>query len=157
MKRVRIYLDTSIINFAVNQRDIGKNEITKRLIMEIKQGKYEAFISELVSAEIEKASRELAIKLRSVIKEIVLEELLVDEEVNALADKYIEQRIIPVKYANDAMHIAVASVNDLDIVVSWNFEHMVKHKTRVEVAGINTFMGYRSIDICSPEEVVEDV
>ncbi|MFQ5835442.1 MAG: hypothetical protein ACE5HR_05940 [bacterium] len=74
-----------------------------------------------------------------------------------LANKYIVEGVIPVKYGNDATHIAVASVNDLDVVVSWNFEHIVKHKTRIEVIGINTFMGYKAIDLCTPREVIEDV
>lgn len=81
----------------------------------------------------------------------------VNEEVEILADEYIKRGIIPVKYGPDAVHIAVATINNLDVVVSWNLEHMVKHKTRVEVMGINTFMGYRGIDICSPREVVENV
>lgn len=109
----------------------------------------------MVTAEINKAPEEIAVKLRGVIKGIKLEELVIDEEARNLADKYVMQEVIPVKYANDAIHIAVASVNELDVIVSWNFEHMVKHKTRVAVIGINTFMGYKSIDICSPQEVSE--
>ena len=45
----------------------------------------------------------------------------------------------------------------MDVIVSWNFEHMVKLKTKREVVGINLFMGYKEIDIYSPWEVVENV
>ena len=157
MKKLKIYLDTSVINFALDKRDIEKNKITLQFLEEIKAGKHEVFISDLVIAEINKAPQEIAVRLRDVIKSIELEELNVNEEVESLAEKYIEQNVIPTKYANDAIHIAVASVNGLDVVVSWNFEHMVKHKTRVEVMGINTFIGYKAIDICPPQEVVENV
>ena len=58
---------------------------------------------------------------------------------------------------DDALHIAVASVNNLDVIVNWNFTHIVKLKTRREVAVINTLMGYKPIEICSPQEVVENV
>ncbi|MFH1824220.1 MAG: type II toxin-antitoxin system VapC family toxin [Candidatus Firestonebacteria bacterium] len=154
MRKLKIYLDTSIINFAIDARSPKEKEITLVFFDEIKKGKYDIFISELVTAEIDKAPKEIAEKLRSVIQKLSPEELAITEEAEILADKYIEQGIIPIKYANDAAHIAIASVSDLDIVLSWNFEHMVKHKTRVEVMGVNTFMGYKTIDICTPQEVV---
>ena len=58
---------------------------------------------------------------------------------------------------DDAHHIAIASVNGIDAILSWNFEHIVKLKTKREVVGINMFMGYGPIDIYSPLEVVENV
>ena len=85
------------------------------------------------------------------------EELEITEEIKMLANKYIEQGIIPLKYEDDALHIAIASVNGLDIIVSWNFKHIVKAKTKREVAGINLLLGYKEIDIYSPWEVVNDV
>lgn len=70
-----------------------------------------------------------------------------DELSETLADKYIEEKIVPDRYRDDALHIAIASVHNLDVIVSWNFEHLVKVKTRREVQGVNTMMGYRTIDI----------
>ena len=72
-----------------------------------------------------------------------------------MADRYIKERIIPQGYRSDAIHIAVAVINGIDAIVSWNFEHIVKLKTRVMVNGINRLLGYHEIEICSPEEVVE--
>jgi len=84
------------------------------------------------------------------------EVLSVNEEIDRVADKYIAEGIIPPVYRDDALHIAVTSVKGLDILVSWNFKHLVKHKTRVEVTGVNTLLGYNAIDICTPWEVIED-
>ena len=78
----------------------------------------------------------------------------IDEEIRELADRYIFERIIPEKYRNDALHIATAVVNDLDVVVSWNLEHIVKLKTKLGVEGINRLLGYKVIEIVTPEEVV---
>ena len=50
--------------------------------------------------------------------------------------------------------IAVATVNDMDVVVSWNLEHIVKLKTRQAVNGINSLFGYKGIEISTPEEVL---
>lgn len=57
---------------------------------------------------------------------------------------------------DDALHIACASVNDLDAIISWNFEHIVKLKTKREVVGINVLLGYKEIGIYSPWEVVKN-
>lgn len=156
-RKTRIYLDTSIFNFAVDDRTPAEKRLTQKLIEEIKAGKYEAFISDVVLLEINKAGKERRKELLNVIQEVNPEELEVGEEVRLLAEKYIVEGVIPVKHADDALHIAAASVNDVDILVSWNFEHIVKHKTRVAVTGINTLRGYKSPDICTPQEVIENV
>lgn len=59
------------------------------------------------------------------------------------------------KYRDDAVHIAIAVVNNLDAIVSWNLTHMVKLKTRLEVNGINKIEGYKEIEICTPREVMD--
>jgi hypothetical protein len=83
--------------------------------------------------------------------------LFVDEETDRLAEKYIDEGIIPAVYRDDALHIALTSIKGLDILVSWNLKHLVKHKTRIETAGVNMLLGYKAIDICTPWEVIEDV
>ncbi|MFH1776106.1 MAG: type II toxin-antitoxin system VapC family toxin [Candidatus Omnitrophota bacterium] len=153
MKRPRIYLDTSIFKLAVDAMNPEKKELTLNLFNGIMAGKYEAFISNIVMLEVNEAPEEIANKLKAVIKNLDPEELIAEQEVYELANKYIEQGVIPVKYDDDALHIAVASVNELDVIVSWNFEHIVKFKTKREVVGINTLMGYKPIEIYSPQEV----
>lgn len=157
MKKISLYLDTSIYNFAIADTLPREKEITQRLLADIKQGKYEAFISNVVTEEINEAPEEIAVRLRDIIKPLELTEIEIDEEVRQLADRYIEEGIIPLKYRDDALHIAAASVNNIDIIVSWNFEHIVKFKTKREVLAANTLLGYRGIEIYSPWEVVENV
>lgn len=157
MKRLKLYFDTSIISAACDEREPEKKALTLQLIKEIKTNKYEAYISELVKAEVDKSESEDAVKLRDIINELPLEVLNLTDETKKLADNYVKQKIIPVRYVNDAVHIAVASVNDLDVIVSWNFKHIVKVKTKIEVKGVNALMGYKEIEIYSPLEVVKYV
>ena len=79
-----------------------------------------------------------------------------DSECYELAYEYIKRGIIPSEYEDDPFHMAVASVNDLDAIISWNFKHIVKLKTKKEVSGINLLMGYKEIEIYSPREVIEN-
>jgi predicted nucleic acid-binding protein len=160
MRKLALYLDTSVISFALSQ-DISDDDrnITLKLIEEINKGRYEGFISDVVIRELgntrDSAKRRKLLKL---IGGMELNDVLsVNEEIDGLADKYIEEGIIPAVYRDDALHIALTSVKGLDILVSWNFRHLVKHKTRIEVAGVNTLLGYKAIDICTPWEVIEDV
>ena len=119
------------------------------------QGAFLGYISVRVIEEIRKASQPKQDNLLKIVAQFPLESLPLTDEVKALADRYIEENVIPAKESNDAVHIAVASVNNLDAIVSWNFEHMVKFKTRREVQGINTLVGYKTIEICSPLEMIE--
>lgn len=77
------------------------------------------------------------------------------EEAEKLAYKYVNAGLIPEKYLNDAIHIALASVNKIEVLVSWNMEHIVKLKTIVGVNKINKEEGYNPILINTPEEVSE--
>ncbi len=79
--------------------------------------------------------------------------LKIDTEVEALTDQYIKKGIFPEKYRDDALHLAVATVNGIDILLSWNFEHLVKRKTRLEANLANSLNGYKSIDIIVPPEL----
>lgn len=72
------------------------------------------------------------------------------EEIKILSEEYVLRRIIPVKHIEDAVHIAVMTVNSIDILVSWNFEHIVKLKTKREVNAMNVLLGYNLIEIVEP-------
>jgi len=159
MRKLALYLDTSVISFALSE-DISDDDrnITLKLIEGINKGRYEGFISDVVIRELGNTPDEVKQeKLLKLVNNTDFNEILsVDEEIDRVADKYIEEGIIPAVYRDDALHIALTSVKGLDILVSWNFKHLVKHKTRIEVIGVNTLLGYKAIDICTPWEVIED-
>ncbi|PIZ14811.1 PIN domain nuclease [Candidatus Desantisbacteria bacterium CG_4_10_14_0_8_um_filter_39_17] len=155
MKKIKYYLDTSIFNFVFADDAPEKMILTERLFKQIENENMEIYISEVVMDEIngaQESTRERLIKLIEKYNPVLLP---VDQEVKDLAQRFIEEGIIPEKYRDDALHISVAIVNNLDILISWNFQHIVKVKTRVEVNAISRLMNYHEIEICSPEEVVE--
>ena len=71
-----------------------------------------------------------------------------------LSGEYVKQGAVPEKYPEDAYHIAVAVVNDLDIVPSWNFRHIVRRKTKDIVNMVNTMQNQRHIEITTPGELL---
>ena len=154
MKKLKIYLDTSVLNFMYAEEDIEKMVATKKFFNEIKKERYHSFISEVVIREINDAPEPKRTKLLGLVDRYGLKILRIEEGCEQLADKYMGERIIPLKYRDDAVHIAVAVINNMDIVVSWNLQHMVKLKTIREVNIINRKLGYREIDIRTPMEVL---
>ena len=154
MKKLRLYLDTSVLNFYFAKALPREKEVTQALFDDIKSGNYLAFISTTVLEEISRASEPKQRTLLSLVEDYNLPALEIDEEILNLANLYIQNKIIPHKYEEDAVHIAVAVINDLDVIVSWNFEHIVKLKTKLSVNGINKMEGYKEIEIYSPMEVI---
>ena len=155
MKKLKVYLDTTIFNFVFADDTPKERDLTRKFFEYIE--KYDVFISDIVVEEIAKCSSPKREKMYDLIDQYDIEELNMDEETRQLAIKYIQQGIIPLKYQDDALHIAIASVNQMDVILSWNFEHIVKLKTKREVVGVNILMGYGAIDISSPLEVVDDI
>jgi len=78
------------------------------------------------------------------------------DEAVVIADHYVKDGIIPQKYRTDGLHIAIAAVYDMDMIISMNFQHIVKRKTKIGTAHINTLKGYRAVEIYTPMEVVDD-
>jgi hypothetical protein len=71
-----------------------------------------------------------------------------------LAKLYIENKIIPQKYFNDALHIASASINKIDCLLSFNFQHILKTKVKTQL--VNLREGYHIVTICKPSEVLDN-
>lgn len=145
---MKIYLDTSIPNAYFDDRNIVRQEITKQFWQKL--DKYEIFISDLVIDEIQATGdSEKRKNLLSLVKDF--KSLLAKtDQTKALADEYVIRKVIPVKHIEDALHIAVATVNSIDVLISWNFEHIVKLKTKREVNVINVLLGYNQIEIIDP-------
>ena len=68
-----------------------------------------------------------------------------NDEAVRIADLYISENIIPQKYRLDCLHIAIATVNDLNMIISMNFQHIVKRKTKLLTGNINTLNGYHAV------------
>lgn len=155
MKKLKAYLDTSIFNFVFDEGSPKERKLTNKLFEQIHE--YDPYVSDIVLEEINRCPEPKKGKMANLITQHDIKQLILDEAAQESARKYIEQGIIPEKYEDDAFHIAIASVNNLDVILSWNFEHIVKLKTKREVVAINLLMGYKEIDIYSPLEVVENV
>ena len=149
MKKLKLYIETSVWNFLFADDAPEKMRDTIRFFKEIKSGDYELFVSEMVMTEIRRAPVDKRKKLLGKIAEFEPEELEITEEVDELAMKYADANFMPVKAFDDLIHAAAATVNNMDFLVSWNLSHIVKVKNIVGINAVNVFEGYRELKICT--------
>jgi len=155
MKRLRVYLDTSVINFlyaddAPEKRDITSDFFETRLHM------YDVAISDVVLFEIGNTRTE---KKRELLADAVAKYRLAAvaiaesamEEINDLANQYIAEGIIPLKKRDDAMHVAISTVLNFDILLSWNFEHLANINKQIQINALNEKLGYlKRLNLLTP-------
>jgi len=157
MRTPKIYLETTVFNFFFADDAPDKRADTLRLFEEIAQGKYEPYTSEFVLGELQRTSEPKRRQMLALIPQYGVVALPGNDELQRLADIYVAEGIIPIKYLTDAIHIAATTVYDLDFIVSYNFQHIVKMKTITMTESVNLREGYRRIGIYSPTEVIEYV
>lgn len=155
MKKLKLYLETSVWNFLLADDAPDLRDITLRFFNEITAGKYEIFISDLVITEINRTKDESKRdKLLETLNQHSPILLSPNDEVAHFAEKLINNEVVPLKYRDDSVHISYAVVNELDVLVSWNLTHIVKFKTKVKVNALAALDGYKGILISTPEEVI---
>ncbi|GAI69244.1 unnamed protein product, partial [marine sediment metagenome] len=79
----------------------------------------------------------------------------VDQEAQALAEKILAAGVVPAEYPDDALHMAVAAVNGIDVLITWNFAHLNNPIARIKIRQIVENNGYQCPEVCSPEELLE--
>jgi predicted nucleic acid-binding protein len=156
MKKLRLYLDTSVIGGLFDTEDAKRVRTADTLLNSIRDGVYEGFISGLTIAEILEAPAKIHEPLQARIFETGFQILEETAESISLAEAYLSTDAIPQRYRDDARHVALAVAHDLDYIVSWNYKHMVNIAVRRLVNSTNIRMGYTPIEIISPEEVTGD-
>ncbi len=149
---MRIYTDTSVIGGCFDP----EFEIWSRiLISEFKNASHIMLLSEVVHRELVKAPQEV----RDIIDQIPtanIENLFISAESDKLAQKYIAEEGLTQKNLFDAHHIAIATIARADVLVSWNFKHIVNLKRIRIFNSVNLKLGYPLIEIRSPKEVLEN-
>ena len=147
---MRIYADTSIFG---GYFDVEFAEATKRFFEDIDRGRFLLVSSAVVATEIEPAPdkvRNLFFQYAAICQtEDVSSESLI------LRGKYIEAGIVTTKSLDDALHVAIATVTKCDIIVSWNFKHIVHFDKIKKYNAVNLLHGYGPIGIYSPLEVID--
>jgi hypothetical protein len=153
---LKVYLETTVFNrFLETGRDY--NLETLRLFDKISENKIEAYSSVYVLEELDRTAEPKRSEMISLISKYNIRVLEIDQRAYDLAETYIEMGIIPLKFRVDGIHIAMAAIHGMDCIISLNFHHINKLKTKMATEIIHRLKGYNNPFICTPMEVMEDV
>lgn len=150
MKDISIYVDTSVFGGIYDEEFLKPSQM---FFDQSKKGLFNVVISAVVLAEIELAPKNIQDFFESVLPKLTIVDI--SEEALLLRDAYIDAKILTPKYADDALHVSMASVSSCSIIVSWNFKHIVHFDKIPLYNAINVLKGYDQILIYSPLEVIE--
>ncbi len=148
---MRIYVDTSVVggyfddDFAVE---------TKQFFEKVEGGEFVLVVSDLLKTELLRAPtnvRELLDKFR----ETQIENITLTQESRDLANEYISERVVGETSLADCQHIAIATIARVDVLVSWNFKHIVNLRRIRGYNSVNMKNNYPSLEIRTPEEVLD--
>lgn len=146
-------METTVFNYYFDEDRQGHEDVLK-LFEVVRSGKFEIYTSDLVIRELEKAQEPKRTKMLSLIEDYKPKILENSSKAKHLGQLYIENGIIPASHLIDSLHVAIASVYELDCIVSYNFHHINRNKTRFMTASINKEEGYSGIMIVTAEEVL---
>ena len=155
MRKLKLYLDTSTIShlFAEDRPDRMKE--TNQLWQDFVDNKHSIFISQVVIDEIERCPEPKRNHMLEKLSQIDFNVLTENSEVEELAHEYIKGGVLKEKSIADCRHIAYAVVYNCDVIVSWNFEHLVNYKTINKVKVVNAVFHYKEMNIMPPTMLLE--
>lgn len=146
----RFYIDTSVLGGVF---DTEFEEHSTILMEMVKLGQIKAVISEVTESEIMKARKEIRDFYASLPKGSI-EFVEITEDAVLPADSYIKDKVVGKTSRNDCLHIGIATTNRVDILVSWNFKHIVNIYRIRGYNSVNIKLGYPVLEIHSPKDIV---
>src|SRR5262245_61418020 len=150
MSPIRVYADTSVFGGPFDEEF---QTVSRTFFDQVKSGRFKLITSALVQEEIDPAP----MQVRELFNELLhlFDVVEVSEEALDLRAAYLETGIVTRQWADDALHVAIASVAGCSLIVSWNFKHIVHFEKIPLYNAVNTLKGYATIGIFSPLEVIK--
>jgi hypothetical protein len=154
----KLYVDTTIVGNLTGpiRRDVvtaGHQRITRQW-WNTRRGAFELYCSEVVLDEAGKGDKEKASERLSQLAGLPV--LVLSPDALALSRKLLKRKAIPEKSENDALHLAIAAVNEMDFLLTWNCRHLANASLRPFIERVCKKAGFHSPIICTPEELLEE-
>lgn len=154
MRKLKLYLETSVWNFIFADDAPEKRDMTKMFFASIKENLYEIFVSEVVIREINDAPESKRMALFDLVNEYAPVELETTEEANELTEIYMNRGIVPQDKRDDAFHVAIATASEMDALITWNYQHLANLRKSELFNAVNLERGYtKRLEIVTPMEV----
>jgi len=150
--KIRVYVDTSVFG---GVQDEGFCEASRRFFERVHKGEFTVLLSTVTLLELGKSPDTIKAVWQSLPTECI-EVLPIGGDVQELAEAYVDANVLGAASQNDALHVAAATVAGADLILSWNFKHIVNFSRIRGFNAVNVSLGYRALTILSPLEVSYD-
>jgi predicted nucleic acid-binding protein len=157
--KAKVYIETSVISYLTARpsndiRAMANQNVTIEW-WETQRSNYDVFISEFVIAEASLGHPDAIIRRIEAISDIMA--LQATEEVRTLGQELIRRHALPTNAEIDAYHVAIATVNGMEYLLTWNCTHIANAHTRPKIEATCRALGYEPPIICTPQELTEEV
>ena len=152
MRTIQIYVDTSVFGGAEDEEFA---EASQRVFRRVISGDFFMVLSTETLRELQTAPP----RVRDVLDGIPdhrMRVVPVSPEIKRLSQAYLQAGILGKASQSDAIHVAAATVAEVDVILSWNFRHIVNYDRIHKYNAINVLHGYRPLEIHSPPEMIND-
>lgn len=153
----KVYIETTIISYlaARPSRDLivaGHQQLTHEW-WQTARPSFAAVSSQLVAREAGAGDSEAAAARLTFLTGLTL--LEISEEALTLTQRLLQSKAIPQEFPEDALHVAVAVVNGIEYLLTWNYKHLANAGMRSKIEATCRELGYEAVVICTPEELME--
>jgi predicted nucleic acid-binding protein len=159
MRKVQLYIETSVWSHWYADDAPERREATREFLRCCRNSpdRFGTCISAFVLDELRDSPGELAVQLEALVQDLAPSILEPGPDVYELAQAYVDLAVLPVGKLADRLHVALATVAEVDILVSWNYRHLVNVNRREKINAANRFAGYtKRLEIVTPLEVFGD-
>jgi predicted nucleic acid-binding protein len=150
----RIYVDSSVVSGVFDHHMPERVEQARSFWQSVADGKSRIIASDVLDEELADAPQHVRDFFVALPKSQI-ERISQTEETKELAQRYITEGVIGEANLNDSLHVALATIAEADVLVSWNFKHIVKLNKIYRYNAINKLLGYREIEIRTPEVIYD--
>ena len=148
---IRTYADTSVYGGLHDEEFV---EASQRFFEDVRAGRFGLVTSAVVDDELEEAPPAVRQDYQALLPHVTVVDIT--EDALELQEAYLAAGILTRTWEDDALHIARATVHGCDLIVSWNFKHIVHFQKIPQYNAVNALHGYDDIAIHSPPEVISD-
>jgi len=152
MHKIRVYVDTSVFGGTEDEEFM---DASRKFFEKAAQGDFVILLSAQTLEELSLAPEPIRRLLKGLAPSMV-EEVPLDSTVQQLAQAYIDAGVLGQTWEGDCLHVAAATLANAELILSWNFKHIVNYNRIRGFNSVNISFGYRSMTILSPLEVVYD-
>lgn len=151
-----VYVETSVWGMTAHGQNPALREPTLEFLRRCTTGDFMAYISKIVLDEIAEAPETIQVDIARQVADVRPTVLTLSNEMDLLADRFLQEKVLPSRRRADGLHVACAIVHGIELVVSWNYRHIANQSKADAFRAVALLAGWPAkFEIHTPFEVLQ--